>query len=311
MFAVISAVVGNVFLAYFVGVDQLQAWVQRSPVEHPGGFAAMAGVSALMFFDFAWFREQTCILACPYGRLQSVLLDRQSTIVAYDLARGEPRGKASKRSASLPVLGDCVDCGACVATCPTGIDIRHGLQMECVSCTQCIDACDAIMDKLKRPRGLIRYSSQDELIGKPRRILRARTFIYPALLLIAGALLTWQLRAKPAAEVWVLRDGGPAFSVLADGRVSSHLALRIENRADATRRYTIELLDAPMIELASPRGAVEIAPGTTSVVTLVTLGPATSYPGGERAVTVRVRGDDGFTRELAATLMGPDPQETP
>jgi cytochrome c oxidase accessory protein FixG len=305
VFAILSIFVGNVFLAYFVGVDQLATWVRRSPVEHPAGFAVMAGVSALMFLDFAWFREQTCILACPYGRLQTVLLDRQSTIVGYDATRGEPRGKAGKRAAALRVVGDCVDCKACVATCPTGIDIRNGLQMECVSCAQCIDACDAIMDRLGRKRGLIRYSSQDELAGKPRRILRTRTLIYPALLALFGGLLAWQLRAHPAADVWALRVEGAPFAVLADGRVSSQAPLRVENRAGATRRYTVELVDAPDLELATPRAPVEIAAGGSIVVAVVVLAPREAYAAGERKVRIRIRDDAGFVKELGHTLLGP------
>jgi len=150
-----------------------------------------------MFGDFAWFREQTCIVACPYGRLQSVLLDRQSLIVGYDAKRGEPRGK--KRS--LPVVGDCVDCNACVSTCPTGVDIRQGWQMECINCAQCVDACDAIMTKLSRPVGLIRYTTPDELDGKPRKVWRARTILYPVLLAIAIVALGWAGNDRPRADV--------------------------------------------------------------------------------------------------------------
>src|SRR5690606_33651444 len=157
-----------------------------SPLEHPAPFLVMAGTTLLILFDFGFFREQMCIVACPYGRLQSVMLDRDSLIVSYDRARGEPRGKrvaprpAKARGKDDPAeggggrlglavlqpgaapaeVGDCVDCRMCVTACPTGIDIRDGLQMECISCTQCIDACDAVMTKLGRETGLIRYSSQ-------------------------------------------------------------------------------------------------------------------------------------------------------
>jgi cytochrome c oxidase accessory protein FixG len=310
VFAALSVVVGNVFLAYFVGVDQLAAWVRSSPFEHPTGFLIMAGVSALVFFDFAWFREQTCILACPYGRLQTVLLDRQSTIVGYDATRGEPRGKVGKRLPVFRTSGDCVDCRACVATCPTGIDIRNGLQMECIGCAQCVDACDAIMERLGRPHGLIRHASQDTLAGKPRRVLRTRTIVYPALLAIAGGLLAWQLRAHPAADVWAVRVDGAPFVVLADGRVSSQAPIRIENRSDATRHYTIELVDAPDLELATPRAPIAIAAGRSAVVPVVVLAPARGYAGGERPVLLQVRDEAGFAKTLHHTLLGPDAAET-
>jgi cytochrome c oxidase accessory protein FixG len=265
----------------------------------------MASVGVLMFLDFAWFREQVCIVACPYGRLQTVLLDRQSLIVGYDALRGEPRGKRAKKPDALRTVGDCVDCRACVATCPTGIDIRNGLQMECIGCAQCIDACDAIMDRLDRPRGLIRYSSQDELAGKKRHLLRPRTIIYPALLLLAGGLLVWQLQARPAAEVWALRVEGQPFVVLADGRVSAQVPLRVENRTESERRYSVEVVGAPAIEIAAPRAPVAIAAGASQVVTVVTLAPADGYRGGEWPVTLRVRDDAGWVKELHHTLLGP------
>jgi cytochrome c oxidase accessory protein FixG len=146
VFAGLSGVVAHVFLAWFVPVAELSQWVTRPPREHPVGFAVVLVTSALVFFDFAWFREQMCVVACPYARLQLALLDRQSWIVAYDSARGEPRGKLHK---SAPQQADhCVDCQACVRVCPTGIDIRDGLQLECISCTQCIDACDVVAKKL-------------------------------------------------------------------------------------------------------------------------------------------------------------------
>ena len=187
IYGALAFAIANVFLAYFVGVARLRAWVFESPFDHPGGFMVVAGVTLLMLFNFGWFREQTCIVACPYGRLQSVLLDPQSLIVGYDARRGEPRGKPIKH---LPVAddrgpavarGDCVDCGACVAVCPTGIDIRDGLQMECIGCAQCADACDTVMTKLRRPGHLIGYTSKAALAGAPTRLLRPRMIAYPSL----------------------------------------------------------------------------------------------------------------------------------
>ena len=204
-----------------------------------------------MLFDFAYFREQTCIVACPYGRLQSVLLDRQSLIVGYDVNRGEPRGKPKKKS--LPVLesrGDCIDCSACVAVCPTGIDIRDGLQMECIGCAQCIDACDDVMDKVGKPRKLIGYTSQDVLAGKPRRVFRARTVIYPALLVVAASLLAWSASAgRELTKVWVERIQGPSFVELPDGRISSQTRIKIENESAEPRSYALSLLRAPDAQL--------------------------------------------------------------
>jgi cytochrome c oxidase accessory protein FixG len=309
VFAALSLGVANVFLAYFVGVDQLAVWIRQSPLAHPTGFLVMATVGTLMFLDFAWFREQTCIVACPYGRLQTMMIDRQSMVVGYDARRGEPRGKPGKARTRLPTAGDCVDCGACVTTCPAGIDIRDGLQMECINCAQCADACDAIMTRLDRPRGLVRYSSEDQLAGRPRRLLRTRTVVYPVLLAIAVIALVWQAGGRLASQVWALRVDGAPFAVLADGRVSSPLRLRIENRTGAARRYTVDLVGADDVELAAPRGPVEIAAGQTAVVPVIALAPAGGFVGGERRVEVRIRDDAGFARTLRNTLLGP--VETP
>ena len=215
---------GHTFLAYFVGVDALTIWVTRSPVEHPTSFAVMAITSVLVFLDFAYFREQTCTIACPYGRWQSALLDRSSLIVAYDVRRGEPRRKGIKDRCRH--AGDCIDCGACVATCPTGIDIRDGLQMECIHCTQCADACDAIMDSVGKPRGLIRYSSREALAGEKTHLLRPRTVLYPAVLTLFLGSLVWGLTHKASADVTILRGVGEPYTVETDGRCAIRCVLR-------------------------------------------------------------------------------------
>ena len=303
IYAALSFALANVFLAYFVGTARLQRWVLDSPFDHPGGFSVVLVVSALVLFDFAYFREQACIVACPYGRLQSVLLDRQSLIVGYDGTRGEPRTKKKK----LPVVtgGDCVDCGACVAVCPTGIDIRDGLQMECIGCAQCIDACDGVMDKLGRARGLIRYTSQDELAGMPRRIWRARTIAYPGLLVVAAGLLSWAVVRRAGTEVWVDRISGPAFVELPGGKISSQARVKIENESDEPRVYTITLVGASDAQLRSPQPAWHVGPRKSLAVSLfVDVAPGT-FRGGERRVRLRIDDDAGFERVIEVTLLGP------
>src|SRR5690606_26570541 len=147
--------------------------VRQSPFEHPTPFLVMAGTAGLVFFDFAYFREQMCTVACPYARIQSVLLDEDSLVIGYDARRGEPRSRGKARPGVQ--AGDCIDCNACVVACPTGIDIRKGLQLECIACGQCVDACNSIMARIHKPLGLIRYGSQRTLErGAPRRILRDR-----------------------------------------------------------------------------------------------------------------------------------------
>ncbi|MHB8838744.1 MAG: cytochrome c oxidase accessory protein CcoG, partial [Gemmatimonadaceae bacterium] len=212
---VISSLLAHTFLAYFVGWDQVTHWVFGSPNAHPVGFTIVSITTIAMLLDFTYFREQVCMVACPYGRWQSALLDNDSLIVAYDYTRGEPRGKGKDRAGK----GDCVDCLACVTTCPTGIDIRNGLQMECIHCTQCMDACDAVMRKVGKPEGLIRYSSLAALAGKGKHFLRMRTVLYPiAFALVFGAFL-YQLTHKDAADITLLGPEGAPFIVEPDGHI--------------------------------------------------------------------------------------------
>jgi cytochrome c oxidase accessory protein FixG len=307
IYAAISFVIANVFLAYFVGTERLSRWVLESPLDHLGGFSLVLGVTALMMFDFTYFREQTCIVACPYGRLQTVLLDKQSLIVGYDEKRGEPRGKPKKK---LPVIGeqrgDCVDCGACVAVCPTGIDIRNGLQMECIGCAQCIDACDAVMDKLERPRNLVGYTSQDMLAGKPKRLLRPRTIAYPLLLVLAASLLVWGVGSRESAKVWIDRIQGPAFVELPDGAISSQVRLKLENESDETRNYSVTLHDASDAKLRAGALVFSVKSRRSMEIPLYVDAPRASFVHGKRRVTLRVADDRGFARMLEVTLLGPE-----
>jgi cytochrome c oxidase accessory protein FixG len=279
----------------------------------------MAFTTGLMMFDFCIFREQTCLVACPYGRLQSVLLDRNSLVVSYDPNRGEPRGKQRRRPeggdvplavVAQPARGDCIDCHKCVTTCPTGIDIRQGLQMECIHCTQCIDACDEVMDKIGKPRGLIRYSSQAAIEGGRRQLLRPRVVIYPLLLLALLTILVTLLVTKPAAEITVIRASGglPYFAMQtsAGDRVGARVKLRVRNRTEREVAYTFSIPDLPgaAIDQASGPMTVEgLGLGTAEIV--VAAPPEIFGPNGRHDVAIRVDGSDGFHGEVTYRLLGP------
>lgn len=294
----------HTFLAYFVGIDRLVEWIQLSPFQHPTAFVVMAGTTAAIMFDFTYFREQTCLVACPYGRLQSVLLDRQSLIVGYDGRRGEPRSKlVPDRSAAA---GDCINCNACVLTCPTGIDIRDGLQMECIHCTQCADACDDIMTRVGKPTGLIRYSSRDELEGRPKRVIRPRVVLYPAALAVVAGLLFYSLGTRQSAEVTVLRGIGEPYSFEADGRVINQVRLRISNRSEETRRYRIGLAGGDQAEMIAPENPLVVEGGELRSTSLFIVGPRSLFGHGARPIRLTVSDDAGFTESYPYTLVGPD-----
>lgn len=309
LYLLLSTFLAHTFLAYFVGVDRLSLWLRRSPVEHMAPFLVMAVTTGLMLFDFAFFREQLCLVACPYGRFQSVLLDRRSLIVAYDRLRGEPRGKPVK---DLPVLqdaprvGDCIDCGLCVRTCPTGIDIRNGLQMECVHCTQCIDACDEIMDRVHRPRGLIRYACQDDIDGVPTKRFRVRMVLYPLLLLGSfGAFLT-MLALRQPVDVTVLRSVGMPYVITADGGVQNTLRLKLVNRTEKPLVLSIALgAGADDVTLDAGADRLTLNPDQTLTQPLLLTVPRQSFTFGSRDVMLVIRGDQNLEREIPCRLLGP------
>ncbi len=318
IFLVLSFALANTFLAYFVGTDRLWDWVLGNPLDHPIGFGVVALVTVAILFDFGFFREQMCIVACPYGRMQSVMLDARSLIVGYDLRRGEPRGKGKKKkrtndvslnvlpdqiasAATSDELGDCVDCTMCVQVCPTGIDIRDGLQLECINCTQCIDACDSVMTKIGRPTGLIRYSTQSELEGKSNKRFRARIIIYPAILLLLMTALVTVSMSKGGYSAELLRAAGMPYNVLPSGEVTNQVRLRITNRTQEPRAYT---LSASEVELNM--GTLVVQPGETRSETVLLIAQRSMFTAGSRVdLELKVEDDLGESRTLTHKLLGP------
>lgn len=305
LYLLVSGLIAHIFLSYFVSLPRLWESMRQGPLAHPTEFAVVAFLTAVLLFCFGWFREQFCIILCPYGRLQSALTDEDTLIIGYDAARGEPRGKAND-----PLAGACVDCRRCVNVCPTGIDIRNGLQMECVGCAACVDACDEIMLKLNRPTGLVRYDSGTGLAGKQRRFWRPRLFVYAALGLLGllAMSLTALNRAKPIlAEVSRMR-GAPFFTDPAS--VRNHFQVRLANKRNQPVTFHVELADAPAGFTLS---------GTTEQVTLpaqgevsrplVVLATWDAYRGPAH-LTVRIHGEPGgATVTQKVEFLGPPPRQ--
>jgi cytochrome c oxidase accessory protein FixG len=206
-------------MAYIVGIDETLMIISQPPSLHLSGFIAIMVFSGIFYFVFSKFREQACTIVCPYGRLQGVLLDPNTIVVAYDNVRGEPRGKFTNEEDRK--TGDCIDCNLCVAVCPTGIDIRHGTQLECVNCTSCIDACDRIMDKVERPRGLIRYASMNGIKDKVKFRVTPRIILYSVLLVVLLSVLTTLITIRSDIKINILRAPGKIFTEQGDGKVSN------------------------------------------------------------------------------------------
>ncbi len=235
LFLLVSLGLAHSFIAYFTGGEKLISMLQGSPTENWIYFLMVVSMTALVLFNFGWFREQFCIIMCPYGRFQSVLLDQQSLVVTYNETRGEPR----KAPQDLPSSrGDCVSCNRCVQVCPTGIDIRNGLQMECISCTACIDACDEIMQKVNKPTGLIGYAS-----SVPINYLRPRVVAYCLLFIVCSAGLAYNLVKHALFSAVLLRGAGAPYEITSDGQVLNHFKVNIHNQGFKSQLFTISQVD--------------------------------------------------------------------
>ncbi len=238
IFFAISVVIANTFLAYIIGSDAVRELVRESPAQHVGGFSAMILFSFVFYAVFARFREQACIVVCPYGRYQSALVDKDTVLVTYDFTRGEPRGKFTKEdkqavlsgSGLTKERGDCIDCDRCYHVCPTGIDIRNGIQLECVNCTACIDACDEVMDKVKKPRGLIRYASLSSLGNKNHKWLTNRVKAYTGVWLVITSIFLTFFFMRPMTEIVIVRQPGMLSQTMTDGSKINFFVMNIINK---------------------------------------------------------------------------------
>lgn len=319
LYLLVSAVIAHLFLAYFVSLPEVWSMVRTAPGEHWGAFAFMMVATGVLYFNFAWFREQLCIVICPYGRLQSALIDDHSLVIGYDTRRGEPRGRpvparppaaplASEPLPAEPVAktGDCVACNRCVNVCPTGIDIRHGLQMECIGCTACIDACDDVMTRLGRPRGLIRYDSQKAFVGERTRWWRSRTILYGVLLLIGAGVATWALSSVKPANFLVMRMTGAPYIVDATS-VRNQFLVRIVNKRNQPARFALEVTGEPADTRQSGfDGVVEVPPLAELVQPLILQQPRAGYAGPFH-FEVTVRDEDGrFRLTRGVEFVGPE-----
>jgi cytochrome c oxidase accessory protein FixG len=232
-FAIMSILFANTFLAYIIGVDELQKIVTEPVSSHLGGFAAMLIFSAVFFFIYNWFREQVCTVVCPYGRLQGVLLDKNSMVVAYDYLRGEQRGKFKKNEPRD--LGDCIDCNQCVKVCPTGIDIRNGTQMECINCTACIDACNFMMEAVGLDRGLIRIASENQISKKEPWKFNTRIKAYSVVMLLLLGLETTLLATRSDIGATVIRTSGQLYQEREGEKLSNLYNYKFINKTYADK----------------------------------------------------------------------------
>ena len=240
-FFLLAFIIANFFLAYIIGIDELKKIISEPVSEHFVGFMAILIFSAVFYGVYAFFREQVCTVVCPYGRLQGVLLDRNSMIVAYDYKRGEPRSKYKKGQTAELNTGDCIDCFQCVKVCPTGIDIRNGTQMECVGCTACIDACDKMMDAVDRPKGLIRYASENGIAEGKRLRYTGRMKFYTIILIVLTGLLSALLLSRKDIDGTIVRTRGQLYQERGTDSISNLYNIKIINKTIKNIPVTLKL----------------------------------------------------------------------
>ena len=241
-----------------MGVEDLWAMINAGPAENMGGFIAMVVFTGLFYGVFSKLREQVCTTICPYGRLQGVLLDRQSIVVAYDHVRGESRGKFRKaQDRPAQGLGDCIDCKQCVYVCPTGIDIRNGTQLECVNCTACIDACDSIMERINRPKGLVRYASEQNIADKKPFQFSTRIKAYTTVLTLLLGVLVTLLIVRTDFETTIVRTPGMLFQKRDNGDITNLYQLSMVNKTNAPVDVELRLIE--------PEGMLEFVGNSISL----------------------------------------------
>jgi len=302
IYLLFSLAIAHLFLAYFVSLPNLYEMARHAPAQHWGAFLFVMALSGLLYFNFAWFREQFCIVLCPYGRLQSALIDDHSVVIGYDEKRGEPRGKATD-----PANGDCIDCRRCIQVCPTGIDIRQGLQLECIGCSNCIDACDQIMDRLQRPRGLIRYDSLNGFAGRVTRLFRPRILVYGLLLALGTAAFGLSLTRLRTATISVTRMPGSAFYE-EQGTLRNQFMVRILNKLAQPTAVTVTASAAALPELRAIGFESEMAIGPRAEIQrplIVTL-PSAAWRGAGTLQITFTRADGKVIETKTMPLLGPD-----
>ena len=305
LFIGISALIMHTFMAYLLGVEDLWSMIQSGPAENTAGFLAMVVFTGLFYGVFSKMREQVCTSVCPYGRLQGVLLDKQSVVVAYDNVRGEGRGKLRKgEDRSANGLGDCIDCYQCVQVCPTGIDIRNGTQLECINCTACIDACDSIMDRINKPRGLVRYASEQNIAEKKPFTFTTRMRAYSAVLTMLLGVLVTLLVIRTDFETTIVRTPGMLYQERETGEISNLYQLSMVNKTNDDVEVRLELME-PAGSLEMVGSAISMKSQGKSEGAFFVIIPPENLEGMSQKIKIGVFSGDEQIETVKTKFLGP------
>lgn len=304
LFYSFSFVVSNVFLAYIIGVDALTKIVLEPPSQHLSGLMAIIIFSLIFYGVFSWFREQACLVVCPYGRLQSVMQDQNTLMVSYDYVRGEPRGKAIKNK-PVDDKGDCVDCQMCTKVCPMGMDIRNGIQLECVNCTACIDSCDDIMEKLGKPKGLIRYASSQMIENRTGFKLSKRMISYAIVFIALVCIDVYFIGKRSSSNFIFNRMPGMLYQTVDENHISNIYDLQMINNSFEEKNLSIKLIN-PVGELRTNQENYNVKGDNAVDLKFVLVLPKDSITGKNTPIKIGIYEKDLLVKELSSSFFGPE-----
>ena len=300
IFVLISFFTVLTFLAYIIGWSQVRILMAGWPFQNFAGFLGVAAFTGAHYFVFAWFREQVCSLVCPYGRLQGVMLDQNSIVVAYDYIRGEPRGRGKNED-----KGDCIDCKRCVDVCPTGIDIRNGTQLECINCTACIDACASVMYTINKPKGLIRYASERSISEGKKKVMNARAIAYSFVLVILLGVASFAFMNRDDVETTIVRTQGTLFQQYGEDALSNLYDLQMINKSSGKITMDLKLLE-PEGEVKIPGDSLILDKGEVIKRNVLIVLPKSELKSSNTHIIIGVYREGQEVEQISSSFVGPN-----
>ena len=300
-----SILISHTVMAYLIGVEQVVEIISQPPATHLSGFMGLVAFTGIFYWVFAYFREQACVAVCPYGRLQSVLIVKDTMAVMYDWLRGEPRSKIKKYETKSDA-GDCIDCKLCVHVCPTGIDIRNGTQLECVNCTACMDVCDDVMTKINKPTGLIRLSSHTAIETGQKKLFTPRVAGYSIVLLALITFLSFMLISRSDVEITVLKVPGTLYQKTDDGKISNLYNIQFVNKTFEQMELELRIVDNDSAEISRVGTQKIIIPANDKYegVFFIKM-PMEHITSTKSSITIGVKQEGDLIDEIETKFLGP------